>query len=53
VPPDTNLKKVKYSIGSCQKAEEISERILNLPTHINISREEAHKIVKFIKNNEY
>jgi len=53
VPPDTNLEKVKYSIGSCQKAEEISERILNLPTHINISREEAYRIVKFIKNNEY
>jgi len=49
VPPDTNIKKMKYVRGSCKKGEEAARTILNLPTHINISQNEAKKIVDFLK----
>lgn len=49
VPPDTKLKKMKYILGSCPKAEKIAQKIVNLPTHINISKKEARKIVDFLK----
>jgi len=49
VPPDTNIERMKYIRGSCKRAEKIAETILNLPTHINISRNEAEKIVDFLK----
>lgn len=44
VPPLTSLEKVFYIKGSCSKAEEVAKRILCLPTHINISREDAKKV---------
>ncbi len=53
VPPDTVLNKMKYFKGTCEKAEEISEKILNLPTHINISKKDADKIIDFLKENEH
>jgi len=49
IPPDTDIGKMKYVSGSCPEAEKVTKLILNLPTHINISREEAKKIVEFIK----
>jgi hypothetical protein len=49
VPPDTKIDKMKYILGSCPKAEEIAKKILNLPTHINISKEDAKKIIEFLK----
>jgi len=48
VPPDTKIDKMKYILGSCPKAEEIAKKILNLPTHINISLKDAQKIVDFL-----
>jgi len=48
-PYDTKIDKLKYIIGSCPKAEVLSGKTLNLPTHINISKQEAEKIVYFIK----
>jgi dTDP-4-amino-4,6-dideoxygalactose transaminase len=48
VPPDTNQDKMGYTKGSCPKAEWVAERILNLPTHINISSHQAKKIVEFL-----
>lgn len=50
VPLDTDLTKMKYRIGSCPKCEEISQRIINLPTHINLSEEDAKRISKLLKN---
>ncbi|MFC1663936.1 DegT/DnrJ/EryC1/StrS family aminotransferase [Patescibacteria group bacterium] len=50
VPPDTNLEKMQYELGSCPKAEKVAQSIINLPTHINISEREAKKIVEFLKN---
>lgn len=45
VPSLTSLDKVCYTANSCSKAEEIAKRIICLPTHINISREDAKKII--------
>jgi dTDP-4-amino-4,6-dideoxygalactose transaminase len=50
VPPDTDLKKMKYNLGSCPRAEKIAKSILILPTHINISLEDAQKVVNVLKN---
>lgn len=43
-PRDLDLSRVEYKLGSCPKAEEICEKIINLPT--NISETEAQKIVE-------
>jgi len=48
-PDDTDLDKVEYKLGSCPKAEKLSKITLNLPTHINISKKEAKKIIEFLK----
>jgi dTDP-4-amino-4,6-dideoxygalactose transaminase len=50
VPPDTNIEKMKYIFGSCPHAEKLSKMIVNLPTHINISKKDAEKIFDFLKN---
>ncbi len=44
VPSLTSLENVCYIIGSCPQAEEIVKRIICLPTHINISRNDAKKV---------
>jgi len=49
VPPDTSIKKMNYLPGTCPRAEKVAQTILNLPTHINISRLEARKIVEFLR----
>jgi dTDP-4-amino-4,6-dideoxygalactose transaminase len=46
VPPSTSLKDFCYIRSSCPKAEEAAKRIISLPTHINISRRDALKVVK-------
>ena len=50
VPPATDLKKIGYIQGSCCEAEKIAKHILNLPTHINISPNQAQKIIKLLLN---
>lgn len=50
VPPDTNQKRMGYNLGSCPQAEIISKNILNLPTHIGISGDQAKIISKLIKD---
>ncbi|MFH1036574.1 MAG: aminotransferase class I/II-fold pyridoxal phosphate-dependent enzyme [Patescibacteria group bacterium] len=52
VPHDTRLEKMQYYIGSCPVAEKLAKITLNLPTHINISKTDAEKIVFFLKSNE-
>ncbi len=49
VPPDSNQEKLGYQINSCPHAEIVAKKILNLPTHINISKEDAGKIVDLLK----
>ncbi len=53
VPPDTEINKIGYFLGSCPGAEEIAKSIVNLPTHVNISLKKAQKIVDFLKTYEY
>ncbi|MBU2539820.1 DegT/DnrJ/EryC1/StrS family aminotransferase [Patescibacteria group bacterium] len=49
IPYDTNLESIGYKMGSCPTAEKLSKTTLNLPTHINISKKDAEKIVKFLE----
>jgi len=49
VPSDTSQEKMGYFKNFCPVAEKVSQKIINLPTHINISIEDAKKIVKFLK----
>lgn len=51
-PDDTKLDRMRYAIGMCPNAEKLSKETLNLPTHINISREDAKKIVELLLNYE-
>jgi dTDP-4-amino-4,6-dideoxygalactose transaminase len=38
-----------YEPESCPVAEKLTKETLNLPTHINISKEEAGEIINFLK----
>ncbi len=49
VPIGTDLEKMGYKKGNCPIAEEVAEKILNLPTHINISQKQAQKIKKLLQ----
>jgi len=49
-PYDTDISKMKYVLGSCPVAENLSKITFNLPTHINISLKEAQRIVDFLNN---
>jgi dTDP-4-amino-4,6-dideoxygalactose transaminase len=51
-PRDTKLDKMQYILGSCPIAERLSEETFNLPTHINISINEAKRITDFLKKLE-
>jgi dTDP-4-amino-4,6-dideoxygalactose transaminase len=48
-PDDTQLNQMKYNQGMCRNAERLAKRTLNLPTHINISMEDAKRIISFLK----
>src|SRR3989344_3611452 len=48
-PADTQLDRMRYSAGTCRNAEHLSQKTLNLPTHINISMDDAKRVVDFLK----
>lgn len=48
-PHDTQMDKLEYFFGDCPRAEELSGETFNLPTHINISEQDAQTIVDFLK----
>lgn len=48
-PDDTKIEEMKYEMGSCKNAETLAKITLNLPTHINISMDDAKRIVDFLK----
>ncbi|MDD3032477.1 MAG: aminotransferase class V-fold PLP-dependent enzyme [Candidatus Pacebacteria bacterium] len=50
VPPKTILCKMNYKEGECPLGEEMSNKIIILPTHINITKEIAEKIVYLLKS---
>lgn len=48
-PDDTKLDEMNYNMGDCPNAEKLSKETLNLPTHINISMEDAKRVVDLLK----
>ena len=48
-PYDTRLDTIGYTMGSCPVAERLAKTTLNLPTHINITKEEADIMIQFLK----
>ncbi|MER3406929.1 MAG: hypothetical protein C4278_00645 [Patescibacteria group bacterium] len=50
-PCGSNLEIFDYQEGMCPKAEEATNFIINLPTHIKVSKEDAYKIAEKIKSN--
>lgn len=48
VGPKKYFKKSGYRVGECPNSEKISKKILNLPTHKNVSEEDALKISQII-----
>lgn len=48
VAPKKYLGLAKYPKETCPEAEKVSEKILNLPTHINISEKDAREISIYI-----
>lgn len=49
-PFDTRLDQMQYKMGMCPNVEKLAKITLNLPTHINIPKEGAERIIKFLKN---
>jgi dTDP-4-amino-4,6-dideoxygalactose transaminase len=47
IAPSKLIGKTDYN-GSCPESDKISKQILNLPTHINVSRKDAEKISALI-----
>ena len=47
-PKWVNNSQVKYQLGSCPNAEDLSKHIFNLPTHINISEKKAERLAKSV-----
>lgn len=52
-PPKTDLNLFHYKRGMCPKAERLAGSILNLPTHINITENQARFIVKKLNDFEF
>jgi dTDP-4-amino-4,6-dideoxygalactose transaminase len=48
IAPKKYFDKSTYTKGSCPNSEYVSERIVNLPTHINLNTVEANKICDII-----
>ncbi len=49
-PEDVDLKKIMYDPAGCPVAEKVARQSLNLPTSINISVQDAKRIVSLIKH---
>jgi len=49
-PFDTKLDEMHYKMGDCPNAEYLAKHTLNLPTHINISKQDFRRIINFLKN---
>jgi dTDP-4-amino-4,6-dideoxygalactose transaminase len=47
-PIEADMAKAGYEEGSCPVAEEVSSCCVNLPTHHNIHRREAQRVIDFI-----
>ncbi|RJQ26244.1 aminotransferase class V-fold PLP-dependent enzyme [Candidatus Parcubacteria bacterium] len=48
-PKETNIDKIGYKLGSCKTAEEISKKIINLPTNPTLKDRDVYRIINSIK----
>lgn len=48
-PKGTDFEKLGYTLGFCPKAERAALESINLPTHINISLQDAKRVIDFLK----
>jgi len=51
-PEGTNLAAMNYKAGSCDSADASAASVINLPTNIRTSEEQAHKIIDLLNNYE-
>lgn len=49
-PADTDLFAMRYTPGSCPRAEQLSREVLNLPAHIRVTQSNAQRIVTFLNS---
>lgn len=49
-PADTDLTAMRYTPGSCPNAERLSREVLNFPTHIRITQDDAKRVVQFLSD---
>ena len=49
-PVGTDFEKLRYVPGSCPKAERAALESINLPTHINITKKDAERIIEYLRN---
>ncbi len=47
-PKGVNLNKIGYQRGSCQQAEDIASKIVNLPTYPRMNSNDAYKVVNLL-----
>ncbi|MBI2462678.1 MAG: aminotransferase class I/II-fold pyridoxal phosphate-dependent enzyme [Candidatus Spechtbacteria bacterium] len=49
-PRGTDFDIMNYAEGSCPNAEKAAREVFNLPTHVNISKQDARNVINFLKN---
>lgn len=48
-PKDINLNKIGYEVGMCPVAEKVASKIVNLPTYPRMTKADAQKVIKLVK----
>ena len=48
-PQGVNLEKIGYQLGSCPHAEAVSQKVVNLPTHPQMTIKDANRVIKVVK----
>ncbi|BCX15505.1 MAG: aminotransferase [Candidatus Parcubacteria bacterium] len=51
--PCSNIENFAYKLGTCPKAENVSRKLLNLPTHPNINEQQAQTIINLLQKYNY
>jgi dTDP-4-amino-4,6-dideoxygalactose transaminase len=50
IPKGIDLKKIRYHVGRCPNTEYIMDHMINLPTGIDVKKEDVRKIVNVIED---
>lgn len=48
-PEGTDLQRFHYTPGSCPEAEKAAQQVINLPTHLKTSLQEAERVLEFLQ----